>query len=120
MIDLQPYDGPSHGAGKLSWLGSREGVATARTGTLSGFTGEVKAGTPVSEGDGVYVAYDAGDGDENAGNALTGFVLSDVTVRSGRDAVVAILDRGRIRTDRLPVEFTAPAESGRFTFVSDS
>lgn len=118
MIDLQPYDGPSFGGGKMSWLGSREGVATARTGTLTGFTGDVKAGTPVSEVGGFYVAYDPED--EGGADALVGFVLSDTSVRDGRDTVVAILDRGRIRTDRLPVEFTAPAESGRFTFVSDS
>lgn len=118
MINLQPYDGPSHGAGKLSWLGSREGVATARTGTLTGFTGVVKAGTPVASVGGFYVAYDAAG--EDGSEALAGFVLSDASVRDGEDTVVAVLDRGRIRTDRLPVEFTAPAESGRFTFVSDS
>lgn len=118
MTDLQPHDGPSYGGSKLSWLGSREGVATARTGTLTGFTGTVVSGTPVAEVGGFYVAYDAA-GDDGT-EALAGFILSDVTVRDGRDTVVAILDRGRIRADRLPVEFTAPAESGRFTFVSDS
>lgn len=109
MIDLQPYDGPSFSGGKMAWLGSREGVATARTGTLTGFSGVVVAGTPVTEEGGKYVAYDGTD--------LAGFVLSDAPVRDGRDAVVAILDRGRIRVDRLPEAFTPPANSGRFTFV---
>lgn len=113
MVDLQPYDGDPVGGSKLSWLGSREGVATARTGTLTGFTGTVKSGTPVSESDGKYVAYTAGGG-------LAGFVLHDTPIRDGQDSAVAILDRGRVRTDRLPVEFEAPADSGRFAFVSDS
>lgn len=118
MIDMQPYDGTAVGGSKLSWLGSREGVSTARTGTLTGFTGVVKAGTPVARVDGSYVAYDP-DGVDGS-ESLAGFVLSDAVIRDGRDVVVAILDRGRIRTDRLPVAFTPPAESGRFTFVSDS
>ena len=113
MVDLQPVDGASIPGSKLSWLGSREGVSTAQTGTLTGFSGVVKSGTPVSADGGKYVAYDAESG-------LAGFVLSDVAVTAGRDNVVAILDRGRIRVDRLPVAFTAPAESGRFVFVSDS
>lgn len=113
MVDLQPYSGDPVAGSKLSWLGSREGVATARTGTLAGFTDTVKSGTPVSEDDGKYVAYDSESG-------LAGFVVYDTSISDGRDATVAILDRGRIRIDRLPVDFEAPADTGRFTFVSDS
>ncbi|RBP66431.1 hypothetical protein DFO66_103381 [Brevibacterium sanguinis] len=114
MVDLQPYDGTPVTGSKLSWLGSREGVATARTGTLAGFTGVVRSGTPVAEVAGEYVAYDS------ATNTLAGFVLHDTAIREGRDTPTAILDRGRIRVDRLPVAFTPPTDKGRFAFVSDS
>lgn len=110
MVSLKPENGTPISGSKLSWLGSREGVATARTGTLSGLTGEVKSGTPVTEtGDGMYGAYD--------GSKLSGFVLHPVNVVAGAAESVAIIDRGRVRVDRLPAAFTPPANSGRFTFV---
>lgn len=109
-MNLTPIDGGSIDVDDLTWLGSREGVATARTGTLTGFTGDVLSGTPVTEdADGFYVAYD--------GTNLAGFVIHGVTVAAGTVATVAILDRGRINTENLPVDFTPPADHGRFAFV---
>ncbi|WP_054953085.1 hypothetical protein [Flaviflexus massiliensis] len=101
--------------GNLSWLGSRHGVANARTGTLktSAFTDKhVPSGTPVSvDTDGLYVPYTDG--------ALTGFVINDSNVEGG-DEPVAILDHGRIRVANLPVEFTVPANAGAFIFVEEA
>lgn len=105
-----------YSGGDLSWLGSRHGVATARTGTLkaSAFTDEiVRSGTPVTQGeDGLYVPYAGGPE-----VAPTGFVINDVIV-DGADEPVAILDHGRIVVDKLPVEgFTLPTAPGAFTYL---
>lgn len=102
--------------GDLSWLGSRHGVAEARTGTLkaSAFTAEdgvVRSGTPVARGtDGLYVPYTGAEG-----TVVAGFVINDVVVDV--DEVVAILDHGRIVTANLPVDFTVPAETGAFIYL---
>lgn len=104
------------GGENLAWLDSREGVSTARTITLdhekfsSAPDGIVKAGTPVQldEG-GKYKPY---------ADDLAGFTLRDVRVSTG-DAVVALLDRGRINVDQLPVAgaFAIPANGTRFEFL---
>lgn len=105
--------------GNLSWLGSRHGVANARTGTLkaSAFTDKfVPSGTPVGlDTDGFYIPYTAAEG-----QVLTGFVINDANVADG-DEPVAILDHGRILVDNLPVEdFTVPANTGAFIFVKEA
>lgn len=99
----------AHGGGDVSWLGSRHGVDVAQTYTLDKTTfsgvedGVVPAGTPVE--------FDAASGKVKPfATTLTGFTLNDVSVAKG-DAVVAVLERGRIRVNRLPVEFTPPADS---------
>lgn len=101
--------------GNISWLGSRHGVANARTGTLkaSAFTDKfVPSGTPVSvDTDGTYVPYTAA-----VDQVLTGFVINDADVTDG-DEPVAILDHGRIIAANLPVEFTVPTAPGAFTYL---
>ena len=98
--------------GNLSWLGSRHGVATARTGTLkaSAFSENiVRSGTPVSiDSDGLYVPYTDG--------VLAGFVINNINVEGG-DEPVAILDHGRIVVGKLPVDFTIPDAPGAFTYL---
>ena len=104
--------------GNLSWLGSRHGVANARTGTLkaSAFTDKhVPSGTPVAFDAGLYAPYTA-----ELGQELVGFVINDVNVTGG-DEPVAILDHGRIIVDNLPVEdFTVPENPGAFIFVKEA
>ena len=105
----------TYGGGDDSWLGSRHGVAQARTGTLDAtkFTdavdGVVKSGTPV-----------IADGDKLApagATAPVGFVVGDHSVKDG-DAVVPVLWHGLIKTQNLPVDtFTVPAEPGPFTYL---
>lgn len=102
----------------LSWLGSRRGVDTARTITLdhskfpAAVDGIVPAGTPVeAAGNGLYQPFGSG--------TLAGFTLNSVRVSLG-DESVALLDHGRVKTDKLPVEFTPPADPGQFVFVKEA
>lgn len=105
----------TYGGGDDSWLGSRHGVAQARTGTLdasqfsSAVDGVVKSGTPVIvSGDKLVPA---------GSSAPVGFVIGDHSVKDG-DAVVPVLWHGLIKTQNLPVEtFTVPAEPGSFTYI---
>lgn len=101
--------------GNLSWLGSRHGVANARTGTLkaSAFTEKfVKSGTPVAvDAEGLYVPYTAAEG-----QAIAGFIINDANVAAG-DEPVAILDHGRVIVAKLPVDFTVPDAPGAFIYV---
>lgn len=102
----------SHGGGDNSWLGSRRGVATARTVTLdaSAFTGPVvKSGTPVAITDGLAVPF-------TTGGTLAGFIVGDQSVAGG-DSTAPLLDHGRVIVAKLPVAFTAPATAGQFVFV---
>lgn len=104
-----------YGGDDMTWLGSREGVDTAATITLdaAAFTvddGVVKSGTPVEASGDKYAPY-------GGTNPLAGFVVHGVSVADG-DAVAALLDRGRINADNLPVEgFLNPADGGRFVYV---
>lgn len=107
-----------YGGSDDRWLGSREGLATAQTVTLDAASlggGVVKSGTPLAKVGDFAVAYNSAgtDGSQN----LAGFLATDQDVTNG-NAVAPLLDRGRIRTAYLPVAFTAPADAGRFVFVS--
>lgn len=100
--------------GDDSWMGSRHGVDTAQTITLdaSAFTDPiVRSGQPVQrDADGVLaVPFTTGP--------LAGFVIGDHDLSAG-DAPVAYMWHGRVKVDRLPVEFTAPADAPAFTFVN--
>ena len=103
------------GGGDDSWMGSRHGVAQAATGTLdaSAFTvtnNIVKSGYPVAKNatSGLLEPYGTGD-------TLYGFVIGDYDISNG-DEPVAVLWHGRIITDNLPVEFTAPTDPTAFIF----
>lgn len=101
----------------LSWLDSREGVATATTVTLDGdaFNGQfVKAGTPVARNGDLAVPYNPSgtDGSQN----LYGFVRSGRDTSAG-DEPAPVIRNGHIYVPNLPVEFT-PVEHNHFTFVS--
>lgn len=105
--------------GNLSWLGSRHGVANARTVTLkaSAFTDKfVPSGTPVGlDGEGFAVPYTGGED-----QVLVGFVINDQNVTDG-DEPVAILDHGRVIVANLPVEgFTVPENPGVFIYVEEA
>jgi hypothetical protein len=108
-IERKSYGGVDH-----SWLGSRRGVDTARTVTLSAaaFTDKaVKSGQPLAKNGDVFEPYTAA-----AGQTLAGFLLEPVDVSRG-DAAGPLLDTGRIITANLPVAFTPPAAAGGFVFI---
>lgn len=106
----------THGGGNHSWLGSRHGVANARSVTLSGaaFAGDVASGTPIAIVGGLGVAYNPAG--TNGSQVLAGFVIGSVSV-NGADTMAPLLDHGRVITAKLPVAFTAPANAGQFVFV---
>lgn len=119
------------GTGDQSWLGE-SGPHKARSQALlkSAFTagthypnGYLPSGTAVAQftsgaNSGQYGPYTAGaaDGTQN----LVGFVLTDSPVTSDAYINVALKDRGRINTNKLPLAFTAPASPGNFIFVTQS
>lgn len=108
----------SYGGSKLSWLGSRRGVDTARTVTIlrssvSGLTGSIPAGTPLAKSGQKYVPYTGAEG-----QVLAGFLLTDQGLKAGGGDIVApLLDTGRVIIAKLPVPFTAPADPGQFVFI---
>jgi hypothetical protein len=104
----------THGGGDNSWLGSRHGVANARTVTLDAdaFTGPiVPSGTPIAITAGLAVPFT-----DDATQDLVGFVIGDQSIADG-DSSVPVLDHGRVIKANLPVAFTAPANAGAFIFV---
>lgn len=100
--------------GDQSWLGSTRGITTNRTEFLipSDFPaalregGYIKSGTPLSQvnGEGKVMPY---TGTED----FAGFLFTDQVVGADLDEAlnVPVMDHGRVRTSRLPVEdFTVP------------
>lgn len=127
MTQLQPRTETFSGT-DLRWLGSREGMDTARTVTLdyASWTGKVTNGRLKS---GEAVAFDTNAGTwvpynsagSNGTNAVSGFVLYDQPViTDAGDIAVPMLDRGRINNKYLPsavaVDATQAA-TARFSFV---
>ena len=108
----------SYGGGDNSWMGSRHGVANARTVTLdadafTGLTdGVVPSGTPINVAGDLAVPFT-----DTAGAELA-FVIGDQSVAEG-DATVPALDHGRVIVDNVPGTFAAPATAvaGAFVFV---
>lgn len=97
------------GGGDDTWLKSRDGVNVAQTATLDldAFDGDyVASGTPVQKDGDLHVPY--------AGDAATlRFVLGSHDKADG--GTVAVIHRGYIIVDNLPVDFTAPSGT-QFTF----
>lgn len=111
----------SYGGSKLSWLGSRRGVDTARTVTIDRskladavvVAGVLPAGTPLAVA-GAKVAPYTGAEEE----VFAGFLLTDQAVKAGGGDIVApLLDHGRVIVAKLPVAFTAPDNATSFVFV---
>lgn len=111
--------------GDQTWLGSTRGITTNRTETLipndfpaaQRTDGFIKSGTPVS--------YDAtnkklipyvGTGTPNK---LAGFIFTDQVVGATltEKLNVPVMDHGRVRTSRLPVEFTVPTPANDGTTI---
>lgn len=113
-----------------SWLGSAHGTSAARSITLdvAEFTanthypdGYIPSGQPLAVVDGLAVPYASGG--SGGTNVLAGFLLSAVRVRAGATHVHgALLDHGRVITDRLPVAFTSAGATttGQFVFVTST
>lgn len=105
--------------GDKSWMGSRDGRSVAESGTLDvdafadlAENRVVKSGTPVSsDAEGVLTPYTGGEG-----QALRGFLVNDENL--DETGVVAVLWRGRIVVENLPVEgFTVPSEPTHFVWA---
>jgi len=107
------------GTGDQSWIGE-PGPWKARSQALTKSTfattdypdGYLPSGTPVADnGDGTYGKY-------ADGGTLAGFVLTDTKVSNDAVINVALYDRGRVNVDKLPVDFTPPADPGHFIFLN--
>lgn len=109
--------------GDQTWLGSTRGTHTNRTEYLvpSDFPasayadGYIKSGTPVSQVDGKGPVLPYTEGTEFAG-----FIFTDQVVGVDTDEAlnVPIMDHGRVRTSRLPVEdFVVPAADANNTTI---
>lgn len=111
----------SFGGSDDRWLGSREGLATARTVTLDSTAfpgavdGVVKSGTQVAEGAGGKVAQFTDDTTQT----FLGYLADDRSISNG-DAVAPLLDRGRIRTAFLPLAHVASTDAAASRFALDS
>lgn len=103
--------------GDQTWLGSTRGIYTNRTETLvpSDFPADLREGGYIKSGTPVTVTITE-DGDHETtpyveGQILSGFIFTDQVVGTDLDEALnyPLMDFGRVRTERLPVEFTAPA-----------
>jgi hypothetical protein len=108
---------PGVSEGDQSWLASTHGTYNGRsvklrTADFDTTDGFIRSGTPVAIVDEFAVPYDSAG---TTGTELfEGFILTDQPVVAGGDEVLnaPLLDHGRVRVERLPVEgFTAPASS---------
>jgi hypothetical protein len=106
----------THGGGDNSWLGSRHGVANARTVTLdadafTGLTdGIVPSGTPINVAGDLAVPF------TDVAGAELAFVIGTQSVADG-DATVPALDHGRVIVANVPGTFTVPATAATGAFV---
>lgn len=112
------------GAGDQSWLGSTHALHNAATAapdstlfSAAAFPNGVPSGTPVglvtaSNKVGPYAAA-ATDGR----NVLYGFLATDQ--KAPGDGGWPVIWHGRIKVGRLPVAFTAPADTGQFAFTKE-
>lgn len=126
------------GPGDQSWLGSRRGVDTAQTVTLdatafasiiSTYNGYIPSGVPLALNTSTkkHEPYlHTGSGGTAYLAVLDGFLVADVpvTIAPGitptGDIVAAMLDTGRILTNRLPIALgvAQPVDNGQFVYVT--
>lgn len=112
--------------GDQSWLGSTHALYNARSvaPSLTAFplstytTGTVPSGTPLALVAGKAVPYDSGA--VTGAEDLVGFLVTDQPAGPNGNGSWPLLDHGRIRVDRLPVSFAAPAAAGLFTYYDGS
>lgn len=110
------------GSGDQTWLASDHGIFNARTSVLdvSAFSeathfpdGYFPSGLPVNAADeGAVKPWTGGEGE------ALGFVLTDQATDGVEDLNVPVIRHGLIKTNKLPVAFTAPKAAGQFTFVN--
>lgn len=110
----------SFDAGDFRWLGSAHGIWNCRTETLdiSAFTagthypdGYIPSGTALAIVGGLAVPFNSGAADGS--EVLAGFLFTDTKVHAGltEDIPVPLLDHGRVKTDNLPLAWTAPTSA---------
>lgn len=113
--------------GDQSWLGSTHALYNARSVApdeaafpIGTYPNGVPSGTPLSilTTTGKAAPYDGAGTDGT--QTLAGFLVTDQPAGVNGNASWPMLDHGRIRTDRLPVAFTAPTAAGAFTFYDGS
>lgn len=97
----------SSGGGFTSpgWLGSAHGTESAATVTIDGASlsafaeaGVVPSGIPLKASGDKYVPVTA------AGDTLAGFLLTRQDFDGSGDVVAPMIERGKVRVDRLPTE----------------
>lgn len=118
----------SIGGGDMSWLASDHGIFNARTATLdvSTFTkathypnGYFPSGLPVNTAaEGAVKPWTAATGEK------LGFLLTDQKTDGVADVPAPILRHGLVKTARLPIAFTVPAEGAEgaegFTYITEA
>ena len=119
------FSSETFGNGDQSWLGSAHGIANCRTEALdvSAFTagthypdGYIPSGTAVSKVGGVLVPYDPTAETGNA-DSFAGHVFTDQKVTGDAHLNVPVLDHGRVKADKVPGTFEAPAAQPNTTIV---
>lgn len=95
----------SSGGGFTSpgWLGSAHGTESAATVTIDGaslsaFDKVIPSGIPLKASGGKYVPVTA------VGDTLAGFLLTRQDFDGTGDVVAPMIERGKVRVDRLPEE----------------
>ncbi len=116
------------GGGNMTWLGSDHGIFNCRTSTLdvSTFTKATHypsdyfpSGLPVNvANEGAVKPWTAAAGEK------LGFLLTDQATDGVADIPAPILRHGIVKTARLPIAFTAPAEGAEgaegFTYITEA
>lgn len=120
------------GTGDQSWIGE-PGPWKARSQALkvSAFTaathypnGYLPSGTAVAKytsgaNSGTWGPYNSGGSDGSQLSPL--FVLTDTAIAASDVYVnAALLDRGRVNINKLPLTFTPPTDPGNFMFLTQS
>lgn len=127
MTQLQRFS-ESFGGTDQRWLGSREGLDTARTVTLDHdswegkvVNGRLKGGEAIAYNTSTHKYVPYASGGTNGTNKVSGFLKTDWPFRvGGGDVVAPMIDRGRIIIKYLPSTVAAAATlaaGARFNLV---